>query len=135
MYVFGSGRRRRRGGDWMRGLGLGFANHVGTGGVLDVCMCLGYSGVCREWLGGLDQCLEMWCYVYVSLNYLCISQVQVSVYCAKMIPAHLRCIQCSFLLHLIDICFPPYICLWQTSQIQTSPDFMRSSACHPAGPH
>ena len=24
-------------GEWMRGLGLDFTNHVGTGGVLDVC--------------------------------------------------------------------------------------------------
>ena len=31
MYVFGSGRR-----GW-RGLGLGFTNPAGTGGVLDVC--------------------------------------------------------------------------------------------------
>ena len=27
------------GGEWMRGLGLGFTNPVGTGGVLDVCLC------------------------------------------------------------------------------------------------
>ena len=31
----------------MRGLGLGFTNPVGTGGVLDVCLCLGCGGVCR----------------------------------------------------------------------------------------
>ena len=39
MYVFGSGRCGWRGGEWMRGLGLGldFTNHVGTGGVWD-CM-------------------------------------------------------------------------------------------------
>ena len=61
---------------------------------------------------------------------------------------HLRCTQCSILLHLIDICFLTCICLWQISQIQiclrvvvgpglvsTSPAFMRSLACHPAGPH
>ena len=28
------------GGEWMRGLGLGFTNPVGTGGVLGVCLCL-----------------------------------------------------------------------------------------------
>ena len=47
----------------MRGLGLGFTNPVGTGGVLDVCLCLGCSGVggvCGEWVGGLDQGLEGW---------------------------------------------------------------------------
>ena len=39
------------GGEWIRG--LGFSNHVGTGGVLDVCLgCGGY--------GGLDQGLEEW---------------------------------------------------------------------------
>ena len=32
-------------GDWMRGLDLGFTNPVGTGGVLDVCLCFGCSGV------------------------------------------------------------------------------------------
>ena len=36
VYVFGSGRR-----EWMRRLGLSFTNHVGTGGVLDVCKCCG----------------------------------------------------------------------------------------------
>ena len=45
MYVFGSGWRRRRGGKSMRGLGFGFTNPVGTGGVLNVCLCLGCSGV------------------------------------------------------------------------------------------
>ena len=31
----------REGGEWIRGLGLGFTNHVGTGGVLDICLCFG----------------------------------------------------------------------------------------------
>ena len=31
MYVFCSGKRVWRGGKWMRGLGLGFTNPVGTG--------------------------------------------------------------------------------------------------------
>ena len=49
--------------EWMRGLGLGFTNHVGTGGVLDVCLCFGCGGegcVGGEWLWGLDQGLEGW---------------------------------------------------------------------------
>ena len=84
----------------------------------------------------------------MSLDYLCRWQVQVSVYCAWRIPAHLRCTQCSILLHLMDICFLTCICLWQISQIQTflfkvvgpglvstSPAFVSSSASHPAGPH
>ena len=29
--------------EWMRGLGLGFTNPVGEGGVLDVCMCFGWG--------------------------------------------------------------------------------------------
>ena len=70
------------------------------------------------------------------------------MYCAWRIPAHLRCTQCSILLHLMDICFLACICLWQISQIQTflfkvvgpglastSPAFVSSSASHPAGPH
>ena len=69
------------------------------------------------------------------------------MYCAWRIPAHLRCTQCSILLHLMDICFLTCICLWQISQIQTflfkvvgpglvstSPAFVSSSASHPAGP-
>ena len=51
MYVFGSGRREWRRGEWMIGLGLGFTNPVGTGGVLDVCLCLGCGGV-----GGYGWC-------------------------------------------------------------------------------
>ena len=70
------------------------------------------------------------------------------MYCAWRIPAHLRCTQCSILLHLMDICFLTCICLWQISQIQTflfrvvgpglvstSPVFVSNSASHPAGPH
>ena len=41
------GRRGWRGGEWMRGwgLGLGFSNPVGTEKVLDVCLCFGCDGV------------------------------------------------------------------------------------------
>ena len=34
--MFGSGRRGWRGGEWMRGLGFGFTNPVGTWGMLYV---------------------------------------------------------------------------------------------------
>ena len=75
----------------------------------------------REW--DLGQILGGWgCVIsvcVVSLNSLYRCQVQVSVYCAGRIPAHLRCTQCSILFHLIDICFQQYICLWQMSQIKT----------------
>ena len=33
------------GGEWMRGLGLGLSNPVGTRRVLDVCLCLICGGV------------------------------------------------------------------------------------------
>ena len=58
MNVFGSGWCRRMRGGCMRRLGLGFTNPVGTGGVLDMCLCLGWGGVCGEGVGGLEQGLE-----------------------------------------------------------------------------
>ena len=42
-------------GQWIRGLGLGITNPVGTGGVLYVCPCLGCGGIGGEWVGGMDQ--------------------------------------------------------------------------------
>ena len=45
VYVFGSGRCSRLGGESIRGLGLGITNPVGAGGVLDVYLCLGDGGV------------------------------------------------------------------------------------------
>ena len=39
------------GGEWIRGLCLGFTNPVGTGGVIDVCLCFGCVGVGGEWVG------------------------------------------------------------------------------------
>ena len=74
--------------------------------------------------------------------------VEVSVYCAWRIPAHLRYTQCSMMLHLMDISFLQCICLWNILQIQTClcvvlgpgfvltlPTFMRNSANHPVGVH
>ena len=46
------------GGEWMRELVLGFTNPVGTGGVLDMCLCFGCGG--GEWVGGLDHGRERW---------------------------------------------------------------------------
>ena len=84
----------------------------------------------------------------MSLDSLCRLQVQVYVNCTRRKPAHLRCTLCSILLHLINISFLLFICLWQISKIQTclcvvvgpsfvstAPTFMRSSDCHPAGLH
>ena len=46
----------------MRELGLGFTNPVGTGEVLDMCLCF-FLRWCR-W--GVDRGLEpLWCYVCV----------------------------------------------------------------------
>ena len=83
------------------GLGLyqscGDRGSVGHGSVFWLRWC----GWCR-W--GVVRGLEPgsgvvgWCDVCVSLDSLCIWQVQVSVYCASWIPAHLRCTQCSILL-------------------------------------
>ena len=58
-------------------------------------------------------------FVGVSPDSLCRWLVQVSVYCAWRIPAHLMSTRCSIVLHLMDICFLLCICLWQISQIQT----------------
>ena len=43
--------------EWTRELSLGFTNPVGTGGVLDMCLCFGGGG---EWVGGLDNGRERW---------------------------------------------------------------------------
>ena len=54
----------REGSEWMRVLGLVFTNPVGTGRVLDVCLCLGcggVGGVGGEWIGSLDQRLDGYC--------------------------------------------------------------------------
>ena len=48
---------------WMSEFGLGFTNPVGTGGVLDVCLCFGcggVGGVGEECVGGLNQGRERW---------------------------------------------------------------------------
>ena len=102
----------------MTGLGSGFTNFGRTWGKCDMCLCVGCGdvvGVGGEWVGGLGQGLGGWSGVMsvwvVILDSLCRLQVQVSVYCARRIPVHLRCTQCSILLHLIDICFITCICL------------------------
>ena len=58
--MFGSVQCMWRGGEWIRELGLGFTNPVGTGGVLDMCLCFGCGGVGGKWVGGLDQGQEWW---------------------------------------------------------------------------
>ena len=59
------------GGEWMRGLGLGFTNPVGTGGVLDVCLCLGGGGV--GYVGGVGWKWVGPGYGGVGWYYICVS--------------------------------------------------------------
>ena len=101
-------------GEWVRGLGLGFTNPRGTGGKWGLCFGCGGGGegggLVASGEGGvvLSMCLlRVWI--------ICVDEVQVSVYCARRIPAHLSCTQCLILLHLIDIYFITCICLWQIS--------------------
>ena len=83
---------------------LGFTNPVGT---WDLCLGCGDVGgdvgVCPGPVPFMFVCV-------VSLDYSCRWQVQVSVYCARIIHTHPRYTQCRILLHLIDICFLPCIC-------------------------
>ena len=44
----------------MRELGLGFTNPVGTGGVLDMCLCFGCGWYRWGVVVGLDQGRERW---------------------------------------------------------------------------
>ena len=78
-------------------------------------MCVYVMVVLGEWVGGMGQgmggCGGVWPVCVVSLDSLCVWQVQVFVYCARWIPAHLRCTQYSILLHLINICYLTCICL------------------------
>ena len=96
--------------------------YLSCGGVGDVGrVVLEWVGVgvgvwSGPWSGRLDDVMSV---RVMSLDYLCRCHVQVSVYCARQIPAHRRCTQCAILLHLIDICFLPCSCLWQISQVQT----------------
>ena len=100
---------------------------------------VGRVSVCVEVGSGYEAWNRVWIF-------LCRWQIQVSVYCARRIPAHFRRIQCSILLHIIDICFllcfvygryrKDLLCVVVGSGfVSTSSDFMRSSAIHPAGPH
>ena len=62
-------RDRRCGGEWVRGLGLGITNLVGTGGVWDTglclsCNCVGSVGRLDGW-SGPGSVRVVWCYVCV----------------------------------------------------------------------
>ena len=68
------------------------------------CVCV-WVGAVWEVRERVDERIED---CVVNLDYLCIWQVQLTVYCVRLIPAHIRCSQCSLLFPLIDICFLPY---------------------------
>ena len=82
------------GSEWMRELVLGFTNPVGTEEVLDMCLCFGCGGVGGVWSGEW----ESWAKGVI----MCVCAVRPD----------------SIMLHLIDICFLTYICMWQISQLQ-----------------
>ena len=48
-------------------IGFGIYQSCGNMGGLDVCQCLGFSGVGGKWVCGLDEGLEGWCYVLCEL--------------------------------------------------------------------
>ena len=45
MCLLGAVWVERGGGEWMIELGMAFNNSVGTGGLLDMCLCFGCGGV------------------------------------------------------------------------------------------
>ena len=97
------------------GFGL-YKSCENRGRVLGMCLCLGCGSVGdvgREWVGAWTRVRRAGVMSVrdVSLDSLCRWQVQVSVYCAWRIHAHIRCTQCSILFYLIDICFLTCICL------------------------
>ena len=120
----------------------------------DLCLCHGCGDVCGIGGSGLAACpgsgRVWWCYVCVCCEpglFVLMAGPGV-VYGARQIHAHLRCTQCSIMLHLIDICFLTCIYPWQISEIQTflcvvagpglvskSPAFMMNIASHLAGLH
>ena len=79
---------------------------LGVRGVFGVCELCGVRGLVGARLGpsylhGRVGGVVSVC--VVSLDYLCRWLDQVSIYCARRLPAQLRCTLRSILLHLIDI--------------------------------
>ena len=81
---------------------IGFGFNVGTG-ECGTCLCLGCGGVGGVTVGCHG--LGWWGAIPVCVGIICIDGKSRYIYCARWIPAHLRCTQCIILLHHIDICF------------------------------
>ena len=59
----------------MRGLDFGFTNSMGIGGVLNVCLCLGYGGVGGEWVGAWTMVLLHRMYIMLPTVYLFMADI------------------------------------------------------------
>ena len=76
---------------------------VDVGGVWDMCLCLGCGGVgavggMGGWpVSGSGRVVGVMSVCVMSPDSLCRLQLQLSVYCARRIPAHLQCTQCLIL--------------------------------------
>ena len=75
-----------------------------------MCKCLARGGVGGEWMRGLSMCA---CVVCVVMWYVCemCGLLFVLDVCMLRECEGAKVKQCSILLHLIDICFLPCICL------------------------
>ena len=62
--------------------------------MLDVCLCFGCGGVGGEWVGGLDQDLEGWCYVCVSSEFSVAGAGGFDTICTVVCDSSTACICC-----------------------------------------
>ena len=104
------------GGDLIIGLGLGFTKPVCTEGVLNVCLCLGCSGVCvvgMEWVG-------YWTRVWKSVVVLYVCELWIWIRCVdgrsrslySVLGGYLR-----ILVHPVFNHFAPYWCMLPTEYL------------------
>ena len=88
----------------MRGLCLRFTNPVGTGGVLDVCLCLGCC-VGREWVGGLA-------WVWRGGVVLCLCELRVQIFYVEGRSRYLFIVFCRYLRTLGETSLQSCCTLW-----------------------
>ena len=106
MYVFGSGRRGWRVDEKIGIVLYQCCGNRGNVGCVSVFVVGSGSG---GWCYGCVSCESIFS-VYMAGTGICI---------LRLVDTCNRCTQCSILLHLMDNCFLPCVCLWQISQIQT----------------